>query len=515
MSRKYRRLKRILGVSTILLALLIANLPTISFAETPGDSGVDGEIEWNITGDTLTLSAVAGTQGRMKDYDSSAPWILSSAIGYVKNIVIADGVTRLGKYAFTDFVENGGSAVVTSPIDADKLTIAGTVKVIPTDFSFCAQIKEVEFMEGVETIEEIAFFATCPHVIRFPQSIVSVSPYNFHNVADGELYFITDVYGYSGTAAENFVTQINDAVTTGQFPEGYGAANFGNGDTTGDDKVMITFHSLDGGTTTTPTLTVTDDRNDKENTNCISATVTNLNEDLFLSVKDSAGVTMNSLITLSNGMSLKAYDLTLVNAAGNAVSDFGSCTITLPIPSSMNVSNGTVQAMAVKADGTLERFNTEIIDVNGVKCARFTTTHFSEYALVYTPNADDGGGNTGGDTGNGGDDDNGGNNGGGTGNNGDSGNNGNTNTTNDNSGNSNAGTQGNTDNTANQTTATSTNPDQGTQTRAAVNNANDMPKTGEGDEIRMLIVVSLFLFGCIEIISSISIKKKVKVRVRK
>ena len=31
-------------------------------------SGNDGEIHWEIKGDTLTLSAVKGTNGRMKDY---------------------------------------------------------------------------------------------------------------------------------------------------------------------------------------------------------------------------------------------------------------------------------------------------------------------------------------------------------------------------------------------------------------------------------------------------------------
>ena len=37
-------------------------------------SGNDGEIHWEIKGDTLTLSAVKGTKGRMKDYASDTSW---------------------------------------------------------------------------------------------------------------------------------------------------------------------------------------------------------------------------------------------------------------------------------------------------------------------------------------------------------------------------------------------------------------------------------------------------------
>lgn len=49
-------------------------------------------------GDTLTLSAVKGTNGRMKEDDSDAPWFEYGK--QIKNIVIQDGVTSLGAWAF-------------------------------------------------------------------------------------------------------------------------------------------------------------------------------------------------------------------------------------------------------------------------------------------------------------------------------------------------------------------------------------------------------------------------------
>lgn len=63
-------------------------------------SGNDGEIHWEIKGDTLTLSAVKGTKGRMNDNDAhQAPWYKYK----VSSLVIKEGVTSLSEYAFLDY----------------------------------------------------------------------------------------------------------------------------------------------------------------------------------------------------------------------------------------------------------------------------------------------------------------------------------------------------------------------------------------------------------------------------
>lgn len=47
--------------------------------------------------------------------------------------------------------------------------------------------------------------------------------------------------------------------------------------------------------------------------------------------------------------------------------------------------------------------------------------------------------------------------------------------------------------------------------RTLVTNARDMPKTGDTDVFRIIIAAILFIAGCIEIISSIPNKKKVRI----
>jgi len=112
-------------------------------------SGNDGEIHWEIKGDTLTLSAVKGTKGRMNNYGHywdertqqsieypDAPWEKSSSMKNVKNIILKNGITSLGNMAFT------------YNTSVQKMTIAGTVKKIPSTFCWDAKIDSVVFYDG-------------------------------------------------------------------------------------------------------------------------------------------------------------------------------------------------------------------------------------------------------------------------------------------------------------------------------------------------------------------------------
>ena len=116
-------------------------------------SGNDGEIHWKIKGDTLTLSAVKGTNGRMKDDASNAPWFEYGE--QIKNIVIQDRVTRLGAWAFI----------------------------------------------------------TCSHAeqVIIPKSVKEISAYTFILMFGGTS--LKNVYGYTGSSAETFVKNYNDRVS--------------------------------------------------------------------------------------------------------------------------------------------------------------------------------------------------------------------------------------------------------------------------------------------------------------
>lgn len=116
-------------------------------------SGNDGEIHWEIKGDTLTLSAVKGTNGRMKEDDSDAPWFEYGK--QIKNIVIQDGVTSLGAWAFVT----------------------------------CYQVEQV----------------------IIPKSVKKISAYTFILMFGGTS--LKNVYGYTGSSAETFVKNYNDRVS--------------------------------------------------------------------------------------------------------------------------------------------------------------------------------------------------------------------------------------------------------------------------------------------------------------
>ena len=64
--KREKRLKRLFGVSTIILSLLIAFIPNFVYAA--GNNGDDGGIHWDVSGNTLTISAApsSGTPGVMK-----------------------------------------------------------------------------------------------------------------------------------------------------------------------------------------------------------------------------------------------------------------------------------------------------------------------------------------------------------------------------------------------------------------------------------------------------------------
>ena len=145
-----KQLKKLLcGLLMVCMVLTgIGIMPQTVQAKTA--SGNDGEIHWEIKGDTLTLSAVKGTNGRMKDDATDAPWFEYG--GQIKNIVIQDGVTSLGAWAFYTY----------------------------------GHVKQV----------------------IIPKSVKKISAYTFIQMFGGTC--LKNVYGYTGSSAETFVKNYND-----------------------------------------------------------------------------------------------------------------------------------------------------------------------------------------------------------------------------------------------------------------------------------------------------------------
>ncbi len=127
----------------LLIALLfIATLlPTHVFAADSGSCGTNAK--WKIEGDTLTIY---GT-GAIKDYTAKnlPPWQKSA--GSIDYIVIEEGITRIGEYAFA------GMYYVAS------VTFPEGVKTIGSySFANCEWLDEIHLPLSLETIEDDAFY---------------------------------------------------------------------------------------------------------------------------------------------------------------------------------------------------------------------------------------------------------------------------------------------------------------------------------------------------------------------
>ena len=422
MTKRKRRLKRAYGISTILLALLILFVPQLTRAADPIEEDTDGEIKWKIEGDTLTISAVPDTDGEIKEYnydeEGIPPWSESQYIDNVKKVVITEGVTSLGRMAFAFSRDRK------KPLD--KVVIPGSVEVVGEHAAEGLRTKELEFKEGVTTIENTAFRDCVANKITFPSTIEEIE-YNddedieqFRINGDQENYRISDVYGYSGTAAETFVETFNQRVLFGWIsltgPDDQEYLNFYKN--TGDHEyvrgaTLIRFHRTESNPPAQPEpdITVVDRRGANgqpveygevkklpiySDSSGITVSVKDLKEKLYLFVRDKDSIDkitsekLRNLVKIKDGGRMEWYDISLQNGEEKVSHDFGTCTITLPIPGDMDLTKGKVKAVTIKSNSTLESPETKIVEINGNTCAEFKTDHFSnvgtEFGLLYSLN---------------------------------------------------------------------------------------------------------------------------------
>ena len=130
------KLWKILTPVVVCLVLALLILPGRADAAFSGDCGEN--LTWTLDDEgTLTIS---GT-GPMKDYTFflQTPWRYSN----VKNVVISEGVTSVGDYAFY----------------------------------CCTNIKTVTIPEGVTTIGECALYGTAITTVTLPDSVISMDNY--------------------------------------------------------------------------------------------------------------------------------------------------------------------------------------------------------------------------------------------------------------------------------------------------------------------------------------------------
>lgn len=181
-------------------------------------SGNDGEIHWEIKGDTLTLSAVKGTKGRMNNYswDKKAPW--NQYIAWeekkpaVKNVFITNSVTKLGSFAFQSTY-------------LEKMTISGSVDTIPHDFCVLGEINTLVLNNEIEKLDnkQSVCFLSIVRNVFLPKSLKNIPYYEFSSIGDGNVCGLQKVYGYSNSSASKYVDTCNeyDEISkTSSLPDG-------------------------------------------------------------------------------------------------------------------------------------------------------------------------------------------------------------------------------------------------------------------------------------------------------
>lgn len=192
------------------------------------------------------------------------------------------------------------------------------------------------------------------------------------------------------------------------------------------------------------------------------------------------------------------YDIALRDTAGNAVDDFGTCTITLELPEEMDPDTGSFRIVTTQENNgnVLDRSIDPVIrKENGKSYLVFTTTHFTPYAALYTASADTGSETSAGQTGS-----------------------------------STASpvivtpgntlpSPGTTSNTAASgssaatgASASSSGSGGGSSTSTASSGTADMPKTADMTTYRNVFVMILLVFGALMLVSSFRFEKQVRRR---
>ncbi len=170
--RSYQMKKYAMCFAALLVLTAFLVLPSASAGTV--DSGTCGDgLTWTLdSGGTLTISGRGEMSGYSytqsgSDLTTTAPW--GSAIGRMRALVIEEGVTGIGRYAFT------GCAGLT------KVTIPDSVLSIGQEaFRGCAGLTAVSVGSGVRSIAWSAFYG-CSGLtsVTIPASVQSIGNYAF------------------------------------------------------------------------------------------------------------------------------------------------------------------------------------------------------------------------------------------------------------------------------------------------------------------------------------------------
>ena len=231
-------MKRKILAAVLCICLLLGGLGFRAEAADVVSSGSCGEnVKWSLDSEgTLTISG----SGRIQRDDSSTrmPWY--SVRGLIRNVIIKEGVTGIGNYAFSDCfvltsvtipesVTGIGSYAFSDCVVLTSVTIPGNVwSIHSSTFYGCTSLTNVTIPNSVSSIEDSAFkYCTSLTSVTIPDSVRTIGYSAFYDctsltsvtIPNGVLSIGRSAFygctGLTSVTISNSVTSIEDAAFFG------------------------------------------------------------------------------------------------------------------------------------------------------------------------------------------------------------------------------------------------------------------------------------------------------------
>lgn len=193
-------MKKLLAILTCVL-LLCASIPLGALSVAAATTGTTGDCQWRLDGTTLTIYG----NGAMEDYSyRRGPWGNT-----VTSVIIEEGVTAVGKYAFggcshlvevtlPDSVTSIRENAFESCSELRSVTFGNKLRTIgPSAFEQCYKLQTVVFPDSVGTIAEDAFYScTGLRSVHIGSGVTSISANAFFNCSSLTEFTVSPGNGY-------------------------------------------------------------------------------------------------------------------------------------------------------------------------------------------------------------------------------------------------------------------------------------------------------------------------------
>ena len=257
--------------SFVLAVLMIASLlPATALAAdvvasgTCGAEGNGSNLTWTLDSEGVLTISGSGDMYNYGSSDFSAPW--DGSRSRVKSVVIADGVTSIGEYAFF-YCESLTSVTIPDSVTSigeyafyyckslTSMTIPDSVTSISSStFASCTSLTSVTIPNSVTSIGEYAFY-DCKSLtsVTIPGSVTSIGLYAFASctsltgiwVAEGNSHYANDASGVLFNKDKTTLVQCPGAFAAYTIPDSVTSI----GDNTFDHCTSLTSVTIPDGVT--------------------------------------------------------------------------------------------------------------------------------------------------------------------------------------------------------------------------------------------------------------------------